>query len=380
MFKRKKNATVVSQEQKVVISLSSDVWSDILRHFTRKQLCQQIHLVNRQLYDLAKTRHNVPNIHVIYKMVFKTAERPLIFANFFKSRRFNGVRFGDYDSKDLETHQLRKMPIPEPYVRFRKVYIFRLLGESTLKFLCDAKESFVGSAIHFPMIHILDFDIQDMRNQMHYLFQHVFQKISYISVHGECQRRLSELIAFTDGLPNCSRMKINFRSLGTISDEDAIRMLLDWLSSGKGARNLQSDIGKKHLILDRFPRRFILDMVQQFKDAFNVENRPFSDFVITFVASAENYTCLEGDHTFNMDRISSNERLSFFTHNEFACSEPGSGRVYRLWCRRVVNEPEDLKMASHLQNLEDWFSLGIDLDDHDFYHFNYPCVHEYGFV
>ncbi|KAI1697766.1 hypothetical protein Ddc_19539 [Ditylenchus destructor] len=196
-------------------------------------------------------------------MFFQTADRRRTFFNFFKSKEYNRVRFGDYGSKELETHQLRKMPIPKPYVRFRKVYINRLLGESTLKFLRDAKESFVGSAIHFSINAILQ--NKDMRNQMHYLLQNVFHKPSYISVNGS-YLRFSELIVLTDGLPNCSRMKINFRRLGTISDEDAIRMLLDWLSSDKGAQNLQSDIGKKHLIVDRFPRRFILDLVQQIKD------------------------------------------------------------------------------------------------------------------
>ncbi|KAI1695078.1 hypothetical protein DdX_19778 [Ditylenchus destructor] len=53
------------------------------------------------------------------------------------------------------------MPIPESYVRFQQVNIWRLLGKSTLQFLCDAKESFVGSAIHYPMKDIVEDHIID---------------------------------------------------------------------------------------------------------------------------------------------------------------------------------------------------------------------------
>ncbi|KAI1707332.1 hypothetical protein Ddc_14886 [Ditylenchus destructor] len=142
-FQRKKNAAEVMQKQKCVISLSSDLWSEILQYFSRKELCKQTYLVNRQLYDLAIKRHIVPTTHVIYKMFFQTADRPHTFFNVFKSKEYNRVRFGDYGSKTLETHQLRKMPIPEPFIRFQKVYIFRLLVKSTLKFLRDAKNRFL---------------------------------------------------------------------------------------------------------------------------------------------------------------------------------------------------------------------------------------------
>ncbi|KAI1707331.1 hypothetical protein Ddc_14885 [Ditylenchus destructor] len=165
-------------------------------------------------------------------------------------------------------------------------------------------------------------------------------------------------------------MKIRY---GAISYEDDVRMILDWISIGKDvAQNSQRDTGKKHLILHSLPRKIIIDLVQQIKDAFNDENWQFSNFVITFFASAENYdSCLEGDHKFILNKLSTNERLSFFTHSQYG-SLNGPGRVYRLWCRRVVNEPEDLKMAIHLQNLENWSRLGIDLCDHEFYDFSYP--------
>ncbi|KAI1699946.1 hypothetical protein Ddc_18344 [Ditylenchus destructor] len=591
-FQKKKNVGEVLQKQKFVILLPSDVWSEILRYFSRAHLCRQIYLVNRQLYNLANSRHIVPTTHVIYKMYFQTADRRRTFLNFFKSKEYNYVRFGqNYNSKTLDTQQLRKMPIPKPFVRFRKVYIYTFLGESTLKFLRDAKESFVGSSIHYFMDDILD--DQDMRNQMHYLFQNVFQKPSYISVRGSWLR-ISDLKVLTDGLPNCSRMKLYmwcgsskgnvrmildwisigkdvaqnpqrdtekkhlilrslprkiildmvlqikdafndenwqfsnfvitfldpclegdhkfvlnklstnerlsfftnsqfgslngsncdsiyqhydpktldtqqlrkmpipkpfvrfqkvyiFRLLGEstlkflrdakesfvgsaihyymfdildnknmrnlfqnvflkpsyisvrgswlrlsdlkgltdgllncsriklllwrpdVFNDDTIRMLLDWISSGKSvAQNPQRESGKKHLILRSLPRRIILDMVQQIKDAFNDENWLFSDFVITCLASAENYDRLEGVHgnKFTLKKFSTNERLSLFTHSQLPF-EGYSGRVYRLWYRRVVNEDEDLKMAIHLQNLVMWSRLRIDLDDREFYHFDY---------
>ncbi|KAI1693380.1 hypothetical protein DdX_20701 [Ditylenchus destructor] len=108
--------------------------------------------------------------------------------------------------------------------------------------------------------------------------------------------------------------------------------------------------------------------------ALNDESFLLSDFVITFVFSKGNHACLEGDYKFILHRISSNERLSFFTHNQFADNDCDSAqfRAYRLWHRRVVNESEDLKIASHLQNLEEWSGLGIDFDDREFYHFSYP--------
>ncbi|KAI1707324.1 hypothetical protein Ddc_14877 [Ditylenchus destructor] len=222
-------------------------------------------MVNRQLYNLANSRHIVPTTHVIYKMFFQTADRPRTFLNFFKSKEYNRVRFGDYGSKELETHQLRKMPIPEPFIRFHKVYIFRLLGESTLKFLRDAKESFLGSAIHYSRHRMQRYmDNKDMRNQMHYLLQNVFQKPSYISVN-HLYLGLSDLKVLTDGLPNCSRMKIRYGS--AISDEDDVRMILDWISIGKDvAQNPQRDTEKKHLLLHSFPRKIIMDLVHQIKD------------------------------------------------------------------------------------------------------------------
>ncbi|KAI1697765.1 hypothetical protein Ddc_19538 [Ditylenchus destructor] len=376
-------------------SLPSDVWSEILRYFSRKQLCQQIHLVNHQLYNFANSRHNVPTTHVIYRTSFHTVKRPHTFLNVFKSRQFNCVRFGDYGSKELETHQLRKMPIPKPFIRFRKVLIWRLLEKSTLKFLCDAKESFIGSAIHYSMDDILD--NKNMRNQMHYLLQNVFQKPSYISVTGPCLR-LSNLKVLTDGLLNCSRMKLDIWCgfKGALSDEDTIRMSLDWLNSGKSlVQSSQRDTVEKHLVLGYLHRKSILDMVQQIKDAFIGNTLLFSDFVITFSSSNGNRLCLEGDHTFTLNKMSSNERLSFLTHNQHARNVSGFGRAYRLWCRRVVNEPEDLKMATHLQNLNDgfdlgieqhsehfrekknlehWSRLGIDLHDQQFYDFDYPIA------
>ncbi|KAI1707326.1 hypothetical protein Ddc_14879 [Ditylenchus destructor] len=243
-------------------SLPSDVWSEILRHFSRTQLCQQIYLVNRQLYNFASSRHIVPTTHVIYRTSFETDERRRTFLNFFKSKEYNYVRFGDYGSKELETHQPRKMPISKPFVHFRKVYMSRFLGESTLQFLRDSKESFVGSAIHYSMIMIMD--DKDMRNQMHYLFQNVFHKPSYISVNG-LYKGLSDLKVLTDGLPNCSRMKIRYGSAR--SYEDDVRMILDWISIGKDvAQNSQKDTVKKHLLLRNFPRKIIIDLVQQIKN------------------------------------------------------------------------------------------------------------------
>ncbi|KAI1707329.1 hypothetical protein Ddc_14883 [Ditylenchus destructor] len=320
-FQRKKNVGEVLQKQKFVISLPSDVWSEILRYLSRAQLCRQIFPVNRQLYNLANSRHIVPTTHVIYKMYFQTADRRRTFFNVFKSKEYNRVRFGDYGSKELETRQLRKMPIPKPFIHFQQVNIWTLLGKSILKFLRDAKESFVGSAIHYNMSDILD--NKDMRNQMHYLLQNVFQKPSYISVNGPCLR-LSKLKVLRDGLPN-----------------DTIRGVLGWVSSGKGmVQSSNRDSGKTHLVLNSFPRRIILDMVQQIKDAFIDERLMLSDFVITFVASKENHFCLEGDHKFILNKISTNERLSFFTHNQFACKE--------------------------------WSRLGIDFCDQQFYDFDYP--------
>ncbi|KAI1698806.1 hypothetical protein Ddc_18911 [Ditylenchus destructor] len=299
MFKRKKNITVVSQKQKFVISLPSDVWSEILRYFSRKQLCSQIYLVNRQLYDLASSRHNVPTIHVISITYFITDERPRTFLNVFKSKQYNYIRFGGY--KTLETQQLKKLPIPGPFVHFQQVNIWRLLGKSTLKFLRDAKESFVGSAIHYSMINILD--NKDMRNQMHYLLQNVFHKPSYISTSGSCWE-ISNLKVLPDELLICSRMKLYFYG------------------------------------------------------AFNGGLLLCSDFVITFLQSSGNQSCLEGDHKFTLNKMSSNERLSFFTQNEYWHSDSSYGRVYSLWYRRVIDEAEDLKMAVDLQNLEKVVQIG----------------------
>ncbi|KAI1702810.1 hypothetical protein Ddc_16890 [Ditylenchus destructor] len=360
LFKGKKSAA----KQKYVVFLQSDVLADILRHFSRKELCKHLYQVCRQFYNVANSRHNVPITHVIERMFIETATRPDNFLNVFKpkqynSKQYNLVRF--CRSVDQSIDQLRKKPIPGPLIHFQKVYICGFLEESTLQYLRDTKESFTGSIIHFTMGDILN--VNNMKSQMHYLLENVFHKTSYISMKGSCLEFLN-LKVQTDGLPKCMSVKLKLW-VGPIK-EDPIRMLLDWLNSdNSGIDDSRMSDRKKHLILSSTPRRSITDM------AFEDENVLRSDFVITFVASAEHYYCLEGDHEFTLNKLATNERLSLFKHCESWKGVP-SQRAYRLWYRKVINELEDQNMSTHLQNLKRWFDLGIDFEDFKFYDFSYP--------
>ncbi|KAI1702811.1 hypothetical protein Ddc_16891 [Ditylenchus destructor] len=176
MPKTAKDVANASQKQKYVFSLPSDVLAEVLRYFSRKELCQQIYAVNRQFFHVAISRQQVPTIHVISQIQFYRSERRALLHR-------SLVQIGN--DSTIRSRQFKAMSPPGPFIRFRKVLISRFLGEKTLRFLRQTKESFIGSVIEFRFTHICD--DKKMISQMNYLLQNIFNNpSSWFTMSGRC--------------------------------------------------------------------------------------------------------------------------------------------------------------------------------------------------
>ena len=103
-----------------------------------------------------------------------------------------------------------------------------------------------------------------------------------------------------------------------------------------------------------------------------------SDFVISFIDYLERdkgkyYYPIEehfwkNDRQFSMDEPLSGLRLSLFQF--FSVGPVFSGvsrnRLYRLWCRRVVNENEDSTILSLLRGKMNWWETAVHYDYESF--------------
>ncbi|KAI1703180.1 hypothetical protein Ddc_16651 [Ditylenchus destructor] len=356
--------------KKFKISLSSEALAEILRQFSRKQLCEKIHRVNRQFFLLSLTSF-VPITHVIDEVRFENPQVPSEGRTEQQNSESSGALYHSTHEycvrivKRVETstidrlfatQRFTEMEPPAYFIRFRKVTIQSFIEESIIQFLCKAKNSFDGCNLFLDLTAIVQSyhhnpDIEkNVADQVCCLLQNVFHKPSSLSLYSKCSadslRILFQLLQ-TNALSNCNDVTLHLREQYSAA-EQTNNDLIEWL---KNCRNQSCDLklrAKKHVILERYPRRLILNMIQQLRQAFEADSLLLStDFVITFLGcETDTYRCLEGDHEFVMNSSSIDGRLSFFKH--FVSRNPD--QVYRLWYRRVTNEEEDSVTLSYLQN------------------------------
>ncbi|KAI1706712.1 hypothetical protein DdX_12924 [Ditylenchus destructor] len=197
---------IKKKHRKCQISLSTDILMDVLRHFSRKQICRLIYTVNRQLYSLATSPSYLPLIHFIDGLSFG-ASQSLVHEP--QSRLCTSKPNDDYyvrieTSRGIQTLPLQafaKMPKPGHLIRFRRVFINRYLEEPVLNFLNDTSASFIGCQLRIsipapilkeielslPYVHhkVLipqSYSTNQARSQVQHLLQYVFRKPSWVSI------------------------------------------------------------------------------------------------------------------------------------------------------------------------------------------------------
>ncbi|KAI1694963.1 hypothetical protein Ddc_21612 [Ditylenchus destructor] len=325
------------------LSLSTETIAEILRHFSRKKLSQKLVLVNRKLWQIATSRHLVPVIHLINHLRIDTMDRGEIVHYSFddiqehvkdfnpdaNSGYGNIIRISNYKSYTFPvSYFLKKMPTPEPFIRFDYVRIKHCEDESLIEFLRDANESFIGCDLSF---YYRDRSIgREEWNKLDYLLANAFIKPAQILLELNCDSGLSNLhqIVQTTGISNCSTLR--FR-LSNYTQEFNVA-LLNWVHNDRHEENKPAQSEGKQLLLKHYPREMILQIIEHFKQAFEDNNFP-SAFVIAFVG--DDAPDLEGQQDFSLDKVSTGEKLSFYKairRDDFA---------FILWRRRVTNQMMD---------------------------------------
>ncbi|KAI1702803.1 hypothetical protein Ddc_16883 [Ditylenchus destructor] len=317
------------------ITLPADIQGEILRHFSRKDLSQQLYLVNRQYYSVATSNSHVPVIHFIEKISFG-----LWASNF-------GNQVG----------------IPGPFVRFRHVSL-KLGGQgmlkcqrpAILKFLLATKESFVGCKLNISVIESSKI-CGPIANYIHSrvcnLLQNVFQSPLTLTICDGIWLN-PEAIIETTASSNCRRLEFYFKSARCTEITNIA--LLNWLKIGivqesDGFR--EKNVQKKHLVLESYPGKLSLRLIKQIKEDFEYLPSQNAEFVITFIqCRGSPLQILEKFDEFSLDNISTAERLSFFKYNPFFKYKTHA-RAYRLWCRTVTSEAVDYAWLTFLQSDEE---------------------------
>ncbi|KAI1706516.1 hypothetical protein DdX_12976 [Ditylenchus destructor] len=248
------------------ISLPTDTTANILRHLSRKKLSQDLYLVNRNIWQIATSSHLVPNVHSIKYLYINTRDK-LRYYNVDNIR----AHVSDFDpeinsgygnligihnnSKYYEfpvSYFVQKIPIPEPFVRFGKyVHIQHCEDEALIRFLREAKESFLGCAmtIHFHS----DIASDDEQNKLAYLFENAFIEPAEIN-------------------------------------QESRSALLNWLQN-----DYREDNKKAFEDENSPPTAFLITFFGSDAGACG--------------------PCLEGDHSFYLTKTSTNEKLSFIKQN-----------------------------------------------------------------
>ncbi|KAI1706476.1 hypothetical protein DdX_12935 [Ditylenchus destructor] len=333
--------------------LSTETLLEILRHFTRKELSQIFYLVNRQFHQLATSLKHMPAIHNIQEILFSSP-------NHIQRGRPNTITIASPYSGDgyCGPYTVDQLVVPGPFIRFRQVYIHRTQPETTVKFMEEIKESFIGCKLH-----------SSIPNKKHlcYLLDNVFH--SQISIKLTPMNWMSgtDLIHETKGMLNCNKLELHWHNRFT--SFLPINGLFNWLRAN-GTQGGEFHLANKHLILVHYPCQVIQEVVQQIRQDFENKIPTALNCVITFVECAENHQSLEEEDffEFTLDDKPTGQRLSLFKHHEVVGQI--SDRAYRLWHRRVDNETSDARILSCLQNRIEFGPVAEF--DNEFYSFDYP--------
>ncbi|KAI1702806.1 hypothetical protein Ddc_16886 [Ditylenchus destructor] len=330
------------------LSLSTETIAEILRHFSREKLSQELYLVNRKLWQIATSRHLVPNLHLIKDLCIDTRDRGEIVHYSFddiqehvkdfnpdtNSGYGNIIRIGSaINSKSYTfpvSYFVQKMPIPEPFIRFGNVGIKHCEDDALIEFLRNAKQSFSGCDLRVNFHDSLDNDVQ---KNLTYLLANAFIRPAQIVIYVNCNSGLQQILR-TEGVSNCN--KLEFRTLQESNySHEFHSALLNWLQNYCCEEKRMIQAGSKFLVLWNYPEKMILSMVEHLKQEFQDDNSPLSAFLITFHIAAPN---LDGEQlNFPLSKVHTGEKLSFFKGKD--SKRHYKTFVYRLWRRRVTDKP-----------------------------------------
>ncbi|KAI1708630.1 hypothetical protein DdX_11705 [Ditylenchus destructor] len=229
-----------------------------------------------------------------------------------------------------------------------KLSIRQQQEEAVMRYLHDAKESFIGC----QLLITIDFPGPKTEQQLLYQLENVFQSPSRcLTIY----KNLPQLRLFlnTKGISNCRWLKLWFRRNKSYTN-DTGSVLMQWI------RTWSSQNERSHLILTSCPRQFIMEIIKAIRNIFQHENPPQSELLITFQESWEDYkVCLSSDPDFSTLSNSTGERLSNYYPNN----------CVRLWRRPVVNDVLDSTTFSCLECLENAAKLNqFDMEFYSHYY------------
>ncbi|KAI1701415.1 hypothetical protein DdX_16093 [Ditylenchus destructor] len=328
--------------------LSTETLTDVFCFLTRKELCQLIYPVSRQVYKIATSSHLVPVIHL----------NPLmsIWSDRIDKANNSGYNcFISIDSTLSMEEFLSTIPNPGKFVRFQEIEIQGFLPQPLLEFLRNASESFTSCEL-ILFIQSCDWIAGvEKLDQIKYLLRYVFHSPFSVvlgachepwQAHGMAHDMSNIPLLHEAVIPKCSRLMICFEE-SDICTAETNNALWDWLM---GKPNPQTDLhynGKKHLVLRDYPAKSALDLIEQIKDTFqNTTVIPIPDIVITFYDAVYIFRersrvysdQLDEKHLFSMDKPLTTQRLSLL---RYVIWKEGTAYAYRLWWRQVLNETED---------------------------------------
>ncbi|KAI1710995.1 hypothetical protein Ddc_13127 [Ditylenchus destructor] len=330
------------------ITLSTETIADVLRHLSREKLARHIYPVNRNFWQIATSRHLVPNMLEFNRLYINTKDE-LVHYSYDDAQEYlkdfniktkcgygNLIRICRWtNSCRIPVSYFVKMPVPE-FVCFRHVRLICCEDQSLIEHLRNVNESFVGCDL---TIEYGDRSIgNEMQQRLTYLLANAFIKPAKISIYLNCDSGLHEQIMQAVGISNCSNLKFRL----TNYTQEFHCALLNWLQTDRDEKSkLAAQCESKHLWLEHYPSGMILQMIEHLKQAFEDDNSP-SAFLITFAGSSSESSRhihhaphLEGQHDLSLDKVSTGERISFFK------SVVNDNFVYRLWRRKVTNESID---------------------------------------
>ncbi|KAI1707122.1 hypothetical protein Ddc_15005 [Ditylenchus destructor] len=317
-------------------SLSTDILSEILRHFTRKELCLKLYSVNRRFYRVATSPYDVPTIHILKEMKFR------VIRNNAKKKPQSIVTVDGWLSNIELPKDLKSMGYPGPFIRFSTVRFENTVDVQMEKFLRKIRpESLVGCKLHFHSCEITA--------RILYLLDNVVQNPYSVKFCGNPLRKVKQMFQ-TKGISNCNKVELWYKDeylrhgvmlhTSKLVIIESISALTNWLKNSTNLENKSSQIAKRRLKLLHFPKKFCLNMVNHFRQDFKDAAESWPEFVVTFGASY-----LDKVNEFRETKQSTGNRLSFFKL-EYSHFASGS---YRIWHRRVVSEEADSTMLSYLR-------------------------------
>ncbi|KAI1702802.1 hypothetical protein Ddc_16882 [Ditylenchus destructor] len=283
--------------------------------------------------------------------------------------------------KDITSQTDNRRSVTSLFVRFGQVTLKHLQGQAMLKFLREARDTFVGCKLNISVVDCLKLvgmSQSYVREQVRYLLQNIFHSPLSVTI---CDQNWydPESIIESKGCSNCCKLELHFNRKSARCNEITNRALLEWLDSGYKMQSdmsiCEKNVQKKHLVLESYPRKLTLSLIERIKKDFEYVPLHNTEFVITFIqCRGSPLQILEKFDEFSLDKTLTAERLSFFKYNP--PNNKTHDRAYRLWRRSVTNEAADSVRLSFLQSNEE--IQGNVKFDQNLFSFEFPLCNKPG--